>query len=70
MSFTTSRALRGLIRAFARATSFLLGYADYYLMSKPAALDAAYGFFFIGRKEGNVLTDRELIKYYKGAMSN
>jgi SAM-dependent methyltransferase len=70
LSFTTSRTLRGLIRAFARLTSFYLKYADYYLIDKSPAFDAASGFFFIGRKEGNTLADRELLKYYKGAVSN
>jgi SAM-dependent methyltransferase len=70
LSFTTSRVLRGMIRAFARLTSFYLKYADYYLIDKSAAFDAASGFFFIGRKAGNILGDRELITYYRGAISN
>jgi len=70
LSFTTSRALRGLIRAFTCLTSFYLKYFDFYLIDKSPAFDAASGFFFIGRKEGNVLLDRELIKYYKGALSD
>jgi SAM-dependent methyltransferase len=70
LSFTRSRILRGLIRAFVRLTSFHLKYADYYLIDKSAALDAASGLFFLGRKEGTTLTDRELIEYYRGAVSN
>jgi SAM-dependent methyltransferase len=66
LSFTASRTLRGLIRAFACVTSFYLKYADYYLIDKAPAFDAAAGFFFMGRKEGHVLSDRELIRYYKG----
>jgi len=69
LSFTASRALRGLMRAFARLTSFYLKYVDYYLINKSAAFDAASGFYFLGRKEGTVLSDRELIRYYKGAGS-
>jgi len=70
LSFTASRTLRGLLRAFAQMTAFYLKYFDYYLIDKSPALDSASGFFFIGRKEGTVLSDRELIKYYKGAVSD
>ncbi len=69
LSFTASRPLRGVMRAFARLTSFYLKYVDYYLVNKSAAIDAASGFYFIGRKGGRILSDRELIRYYKGAMS-
>lgn len=69
LSFTESRALRGLMRIFAHLTSFYLKYADYYLVGKTAAIDAASGFYFIGRKADAVLSDRELIRYYKGAQS-
>jgi ubiquinone/menaquinone biosynthesis C-methylase UbiE/uncharacterized protein YbaR (Trm112 family) len=69
LSFTTLTALRGVMRAVARLTSFYLKYVDYYLIDKPAAVDAASGFFFMGRKEGTLLSDRDLLKYYKGAIS-
>jgi SAM-dependent methyltransferase len=67
LSFTNSRPLRALIRAFAALTSFYLKYFDYYLIDKTAAFDAASGCYFMGRKEGHMLSDRELIGYYKGA---
>jgi hypothetical protein len=67
LSFTTSRPLRGLIRAFSSVTSFFLTYFDYYLIDKTAAVDAASGCYFMGRKEGQMLSDRDLIRYYKGA---
>jgi SAM-dependent methyltransferase len=70
LSFTTSRPLRGVLRAFARLTSFYLKYFDHYLVGKPAAIDAASGFYFLGRKAQAALPDRELIQYYKGALSN
>jgi SAM-dependent methyltransferase len=68
LSFATSRVARALLRAFARMTSFYLIYLDRYLIKQPSAYDAAYGFFFMGCKEGRVLNDRELVRYYKGAM--
>ncbi len=67
LSFTASKKLRKIIYAFARLTSFYLKYFDYYLINKKAALDAASGFFFIGRKSNQVLPDRELVKQYIGA---
>jgi len=70
LSFTTSRPLRGVLRGFARLTSFYLKYFDYYLVGRPATIDAASGFYFLGRKAQGVLPDRELIQYYKGALSN
>jgi SAM-dependent methyltransferase len=69
LSFTTSRALRGVMRAVARLTSFHLKYVDYYLMKKPGAVDSASGFFFMGRKNETVLSDRELYRYYRGAIA-
>jgi hypothetical protein len=35
---------------FARLTSFYLKYFDYYLIDKAGALDAASGYYFLGRK--------------------
>lgn len=69
LSFTTSRQLRALASAFARLTSFYLMFLDRYLINKPGTLDAASGYYFMGRKEEHALTDRELIKLYRGALS-
>jgi SAM-dependent methyltransferase len=70
LSFTVSRFLRGLIRAFARMTSFYLKYIDYYLIQKTGAIDSASGFYFMGKKDGSTLSDHSLIRYYKGALSS
>jgi SAM-dependent methyltransferase len=69
LSFATSRAARGLLRAVAQLTAFPLKYCDRYLITRPGALDAASGFFFIGTKQETALRDRELIAYYRGAGS-
>jgi SAM-dependent methyltransferase len=66
LSFTTSCFLRRLIGAFARLTSFFLTYLDYLLIDKPGSLDAASGYYFIGKKSNRVLPDKRLIKLYKG----
>jgi SAM-dependent methyltransferase len=65
LSFTTSRRLRGLIRVFAALTSFYLKYFDAFLINKPAALDAASSYFFVGRRVDEALPDRDLIQLYK-----
>ena len=66
LSFTTSRFLRRLIGVFVRLTSFYLTYLDYLLIDKPGTLDAASGYYFIGKKSNRVLPDKGLIKLYKG----
>jgi uncharacterized protein YbaR (Trm112 family) len=65
-SFASSRNLSRLLGSFARMTSFLLKYFDYYLIDKPGSYDAASGLFFMGTKSNNVLSDRDLIKQFKG----
>lgn len=66
LSFATARVHRALLRTFAAFTSFHLKYFDSYLVSKPGALDAASGCYFLGRKSEQTLPDRELIKLYRG----
>ncbi|SRR5712692_7986118 len=66
LSFTTSRFLRRLIGVLVRLTSFYLTYLDYLLIDKPGTLDAAAGFYFIGRRSNQVLLDKDLLKLYKG----
>jgi SAM-dependent methyltransferase len=69
LSFTTSKIMRALIRIFAGFTAFYLTYFDYFLINRPGALDAASGLYFMGTKTGQVLSDRDLVKLYKGAGS-
>jgi len=68
LSFGRARYLRWSAKAFARLTAFWLKYLDPYLSEKPGALDAAAGCYFLGRKSRDVLSDRELIKQYRGAL--
>ena len=66
VSFTKSRIIAKMIRAFAAFTSFFLKYFDYFLIDRPGALDAASGYYFLGQKSDRSITDRELIGLYKG----
>jgi hypothetical protein len=65
-SFSKSLYMRALLKVFTSLTSFYLKYFDRYLIHKPGTLDAASGFFFLGRKSDEVLPDRELVKLYRG----
>jgi len=67
-SLTRSNIVRKLLRIFASFTAFYLKYFDYYLIRRPAALDAAAACYFLGRKAEYPLCDRELLKLYRGAM--
>jgi len=65
-SFTSHPILSRLLTIFARMTSFFFKYFDYYLIDKPGSYDAASGLFFMGTKSLNVLSDKDLIKQFKG----
>lgn len=67
LSFVRGRAPRGLVKAFSRLTGFWLKYLDTFVNGRPGALDAASGYYFMGRKSDHALPDRELIKLYRGA---
>jgi SAM-dependent methyltransferase len=68
MSFAPTQTAKSLAMVFARMTSFFLKYVDHYLIDKPGTIDAAAGFYFLGRRSEDVLPDRELIRLYRGAM--
>jgi SAM-dependent methyltransferase len=68
LSFTKSKNVRLMLEVVARFTSFFLKYFDYLLIDKAGTLDAASGYYFLGRKSESILSDRELIKLYKGAL--
>lgn len=64
-SLTESRHLRSLLTAFAGFTSFFLKYVDYFSIDKSGTLDAAAAYYFLGRKENHILSDRELLGLYR-----
>ena len=67
-SFFSSRKIRKYLIPFAHITSFFWKYLDYFLIDKPGTLDAASGYFFMGKKSKDVLSDRDLLKLYKGLL--
>ncbi len=70
LSFVKTSIMRGLVKVFARITSFWLKYFDYYLIDKPGSFDAASGYYFLGKKTDKILSDRELLNLYKGAQAS
>ena len=69
LSFVKTPAARAFVKLFARITSFWLKYFDYYLINKPGTFDSASGYYFMGTKSDQVLSDRELLTLYKGTQS-
>ena len=66
LSFVKSEKAKLLVKAFSRITAFWLTYFDYFLIDRPGSFDAASGYYFIGKKSLEILSDRELIRLYKG----
>lgn len=66
LSFVRSRSARQCISAFSRLTSFWLKYFDYFLIDQPGALDAAPELYFLGQRTDRVLSDRELVRLFRG----
>ncbi len=66
LSFVVSKNARSVMKLVSRLGFSWLKYLDYYLMDKPGTLDAASGYYFIGRKSDHAVPDRELIKLYRG----
>jgi len=68
MSFSSTPLTRRVAQLMARVTAFPFKYFDHVLVDRPAALDAASGVCFIGRRSDSVLDDRKLIQGYRGGM--
>jgi SAM-dependent methyltransferase/uncharacterized protein YbaR (Trm112 family) len=67
LSLVTTRWARRVMYGFARLTLFWLKYFDAALVRHPGVYDAASGFFFMGQKSGEAISDRELLALYRGA---
>jgi len=48
-------------------TLWWLKYLDLWLGGTPAGMDAACGFYFLGRKQDRLLEDSQLVRQYRGA---
>jgi len=68
LSFATGKMMRDILSVFSRFTGFMWKYWDNFLVKKAGAYDCASGFFFFGEKSDEVLSDRDLIAQYRGAI--
>lgn len=66
LSFVKARFSRFAISLFCRVFFFWIKYFDYILVRKPGAMDAAHGYYFLGRKSERALADEDLIAGYRG----
>jgi SAM-dependent methyltransferase len=65
-SLSSNLFLRKFLLIFAHFTSFYLKYLDVFLIKKADSYLSASGFYFLGRKSCNTLSDKELLKLYRG----
>jgi SAM-dependent methyltransferase len=67
LSFVDKPRSRNAMKVIARITAFWPKYFDRWLSGTKGGLDAASAVFFLGRKGGPALSDRELASGYRGA---
>ncbi|MFA7288387.1 MAG: methyltransferase domain-containing protein [Melioribacteraceae bacterium] len=65
-SLTNNNYLRLFFQVIVTFLFFWLKYVDYLIVNKKGIFDGASGFYFIGRKSEDILSDKELIKLFKG----
>ncbi|MFW5642164.1 MAG: methyltransferase domain-containing protein [Roseicyclus sp.] len=68
LCFTSGQRGRYAAKTATRLGFFWLKYLDRIIAERPAALDAAHGFYFMGRKSGTQLTSRQNVARYEGAV--
>lgn len=66
LSFSNSKIVREFLLLFSYYTGFLFKYFDVFTINTSSTLDAASGYYFLGTKSNKTLTDRELVKQYRG----
>lgn len=64
--FDSKSQVRSIVLALATISSFWLKYFDPFLIDKPSTLDAALGYYFMGSKSDQTLSDKELILLFRG----
>ncbi len=65
-SWFRGRAGRIAATAVAHLTAFWLTWLDRHLCTRPAAFDCASSYYFLGAKSRGELSDRELVRGYRG----
>ena len=67
MSLTDKKAIGEILLLFAVWTSFWLKYFDWFTYKTRGTYDAASGFYFLGKKSTYVISDKEILKLYRGS---
>jgi len=67
-SFSGGRASHMFLHGIGRLFTWWLKYFDRYLATKPGGLDAASAVFFVGTKSDVPLSDKDLLRLYRGAL--
>lgn len=70
LSFARKPVWREMLGGLARITAFFWKYFDPLLAVKPGAMDAAAGYYFLGRKSATPLSDKTLLAQYRGAINH
>jgi SAM-dependent methyltransferase/uncharacterized protein YbaR (Trm112 family) len=65
-SFGRTPSSYALLRSLARFLIFPVKYFDHMLVARPGAYDCAGAYYFFGRRSNHVLSDRDLIRGYRG----
>jgi SAM-dependent methyltransferase/uncharacterized protein YbaR (Trm112 family) len=68
LCFVSGQRGRYAVKTATRLGFFWLKYFDRLIAHRPAALDAAHGFYFMGRKSGTRLNGRDTVARYGGAV--
>lgn len=67
IAFFSRQSLRRMVKATVRCTLFWLKYFDYHFGGQPQAMDGASCTYFLGRKQREPISDRQIIDTYVGA---
>jgi SAM-dependent methyltransferase len=65
LSFVPKGSAQSIVNLAAHWTAFWLKYFDYYLIDRHSAVEAASGFFFMGRKRSSILSDSDILEEYR-----
>ncbi|MFZ5476004.1 MAG: methyltransferase domain-containing protein [Myxococcota bacterium] len=66
-AMATGPTTKRLLRAQGTAMTWALPWLDPWLANRPGGLDAASGVWFLGRRSERTVSDREIVRGYRGA---
>jgi SAM-dependent methyltransferase len=69
LALSSGHNSRRLMKFLGLLLTFPVKYLDYIGRRNPSSFDGAAGFYFYGRKQNEAISDRDLIKLYRGGFS-